>query len=217
MKSYKLTTLFYLIESPYYTEKYIGLTTRTLQQRFNEHKKSKDWIIDNTFSIREIDRIEHNNIHNLEDFLREKNRAANKEKNLISTYSREWNLQNISIGGEWGMAILWQIKQEKWITKYGSIEGFREYKQRENNVKKWLSHWVSTRKTPILKTWLNHWVSHRKTPQLKTWLNDWVAKRKTPILKTWLRDWVTNRKTPQLKTWLRDWVTTRKRPQLKTW
>ena len=51
MKSHKLTTLFYLIESPNYLEKYIGLTTRTLQQRFNEHKKSKEWIIDNSFSI----------------------------------------------------------------------------------------------------------------------------------------------------------------------
>ena len=156
MKSYKLTTLFYLIESPYYTEKYIGLTTRTLQQRFNEHKKSKDWIIDDTFAIREIDRVEHNNIHNLEDFLRERNRAANKEIALISTYSKEWNLQNISDGGEWGANILWQIKQEKWIAKYGSIEGFREYKQRENNVRSWLRDWVTNRKRPRLKTWLSH-------------------------------------------------------------
>jgi len=217
MKSYKLTTLFYLIESPDYTEKYIGLTTRTLQQRFNEHKKSKDWIIDNTFSIREIDRIEHNNIHNLEDFLREKDRATNKEKNLISTYSSECNLQNISTGGEWGMAILWQIKQEKWITKYGSIEGFREYKQRENNVKIWLRDWVATKKRPQLKTWLSNWIANKKIPILKTWLSSWVATRKKPILKTWLSTWVSTRKTPQLKRWLRDWGSTRKKPQLKTW
>jgi len=217
MKSYKLTTLFYLIESPDYTEKYIGLTTRTLQQRFNEHKKSKDWIIDNTFSIREIDRIEHSNIHNLEDFLRERNRATSKEIALISTYSKEWNLQNLSDGGEWGAKILWQIKQENWIAKYGSVEGFREHKQRENNVRTWLRNWAITKKTPQLKKWLSSWVKHRKTPQLKIWLSDWVANRKTPQLKTWLSSWVVIKKIPQLKIWLSNWVTHRKTPRLKTW
>ena len=136
MRSHKLTTLFYIIESPFYVEKYIGLTTRSLQQRFNEHKKSKEWIVDNSFSIKEIDRIEHDNIYNLEDYLRERNRASNKEIILIAKYSMEYDLQNISVGGEWGSRILWQIKQGKWVTKYGSIGGFIEYKQRESKISK---------------------------------------------------------------------------------
>ena len=158
MKSHKLTTLFYLIESPNYLEKYIGLTTRTLQQRFNEHKKSKEWIIDNSFSIKEIDRIEHDNIYNLVDYLRERDHAANREIVLIASYSKDNNLQNISEGGEWGSRILWQIKQEKWVSKYGSIEGFIEYKHRESKIKRWLSDWVTTKKRPQLKKWLNNWI-----------------------------------------------------------
>ena len=116
-----------------------GASTVAVASAFNEHKKSKEWIVDNSFSIKEIDRIEHDNIYNLEDYLRERNRASNKEIILIAKYSMEYNLQNISVGGEWGSRILWQIKQEKWVTKYGSIEGFFEYKQRESKIRKALS------------------------------------------------------------------------------
>jgi hypothetical protein len=182
MKSHKLTTLFYIIESPNHLEKYIGLTTRTLQQRFNEHKKSKEWIIDNSFSIKEIDRIEHDNIYNLVDYLRERDNAANREIVLIASYSKDNYLQNISEGGEWGSRILWQIKQEKWVSKYGSIQGFIEYKHRESKIKRWLSDWVTTKKRPQLKKWLNNWSANRKTPQLKTWLSSWVNHRKKPQL-----------------------------------
>ncbi len=217
MRSYKLTTLFYLIESPNHSEKYIGLTTRTLKQRFNEHKKSKDWIIDNTFSIKEIDRIEHNNIYNLDDYLSEKNIASKTEINLISVYSKQCNLKNISNGGEWGLKILWQIKQKKWVDKYGNVEGFIKYKQKENKLKTWLNNWINHRKTPILKVWLRNWINHRNTPVLKTYLRNWINSKKTPQLKTWLIDWVKHRKTPILKVWLRSWAITRKTPKLKTW
>jgi len=217
MRSYKLTTLFYIIESPNHSEKYIGLTTRTLKQRFNEHKKTKNWIIDNTFSIKEIDRIEHNNIYNLDDYLSEKNRAANNEINLISVYSKQFNLQNISNGGEWGTKILWQIKQKKWVAKYGNVEGFINYKQRENKIKKYLYNWVITKKTPILKFWISSWAKHKKTPKLKVWLNHWIFTKKTPILKFWVNNWIKHRKTPILKIWLRNWIGNRKTPILKSW
>jgi hypothetical protein len=67
---------------------YVGLTTRTLKQRFIEHIKSKELDSD-YYGIKEICRISHRDIKSLDDFRNEYNLAAEREKQLIADYQKK--------------------------------------------------------------------------------------------------------------------------------
>lgn len=66
-----MKTIFYKILNSKNEVIYVGVTTRSLQERFNEHVSDKSLNKEN-YTIFEFDSINHNIIESIEDFYNER-------------------------------------------------------------------------------------------------------------------------------------------------
>ena len=76
-------TLFYKILNKVGEVVYVGVTLRTLQQRFNEHLQSKKALNNKDYSIVEFDRIEHPLFASSEVFYQERKKVVLLERKYI--------------------------------------------------------------------------------------------------------------------------------------
>ena len=188
---------------------YVGVTTRTVDKRFNEHIKQK-YLNRKNYSCVEIDKIIHPKIKTIEEFYNERQ----KVKFLEQKYIRECKnngirLLNISDGGEWGCSILNKLKKENFFKKYGTYDGYVEWKNKKEQTKQWLKSWIKNRTENKTKVWLRHWISHRTENKTKYWLRSWINNRTENKTKVWLRNWISHRTENKTKVWLRNWISHR--------
>lgn len=188
---------------------YVGVTTRTIDKRFNEHIKQK-YLNRKNYSCVEIDKIIHPKIKTIEEFYNERQ----KVKYLEQKYIRECKnngirLLNISDGGEWGCSVLNKLKKENFFKKYGTYDGYVQWKNKKEKTKVWLRNWITHRTENKTKVWLRHWISGKSTNKSKQWLRSWIVVRSRNKTKKLLRDWIDSRTTNKTKKWLRNWKTHR--------
>ena len=139
---------------------YVGVTTQTIQKRLLQHKNSKH--LDNSYTIKEICRIVHPKIDSLEVYYQERIKVAELERKLIQEEKDKGsNLLNISVGGEWGNQICEKLKKEYFLKRFGSYDGYEQYKKRIKNIKEFLWNWIKNRTLNKTKRWITNWIYNR--------------------------------------------------------
>ena len=211
-----MKTIFYKILYKGNAVIYVGVTTRRITQRFKEHLRCKRLNIED-FSVIEFHEIEHPKICSLEIFYQEREKVAELEKQYIKEeISKGSTLLNISDGGEWGTQILNKLRKEEFLKKYGSYEGYRKYRKRNEKLKKWVWHWIGHRSSNKVKVWIQCWMYNKNNSQVKVWLCSWVYTKRNNKTKVWLRTWINSNKG-KLKTWLYHWIDGRTDSRTKKW
>ena len=196
---------------------YVGVTTRTINERFKEHIISKSLNIED-YSIVEFYMIEHPEITSLEIFYNEKLKVAELEQKFIKEeLNKGSHLLNISNGGEWGTHILIKLKREEFLLRFGSYDTYKYYKKGIEVSKRWLKHWVQHRSENRAKVWLRNWSVNKSESRAKVWLRIWVHSRSINKTKVWLRNWVNDRKNNKTKVWLRHWIYNISLNRTKVW
>ena len=124
-----MKTKFYKILNKDKVVIYIGVTTRSIEERFKEHIKTKN-LNPTEYSIVEFDEIIHPEINSLEIFYEEWKKVSELERKYIKEeLTKNSNLLNISEGGEWGNEIL--NKQKKYI----SLDDINSIKSKDIEIK----------------------------------------------------------------------------------
>ena len=216
-----MITYFYKILYKNKDVVYVGVTTTTIQKRFSQHVYSKN-LNPKLYSVIEFDRIYHNNIISIEDYKKERQKVAELERKYIAEEkSKGSNLLNISIGGEWGSKILFDILKEKFFEIYGSYDGYKKWVKKEINkkikTKKWLINWFLNTSQPEFKKWLRHWIQHKSSNKTKGWVQRWISCFKDNKTKGWMRHWISHRKDNKTKGWIQHWIFHRTENKTKTW
>lgn len=157
---------------------YVGITTRTIQRRFQEHIKTKK--LNSKFcSIIQIDELEHDNITSLDEYYSEYNKVKTLERKYIQEEKDKGSkLLNISCGGEWGTHILHNILKEQFFETYGSYNGFKQWLNKKKKTKYWLNSWVCTRTRNRISHWFSHWIEVKTRNKTKKWIHNWIVHRK---------------------------------------
>jgi hypothetical protein len=211
-----MITYFYKILDKNKNVIYVGVTTRTVKARFQEHKNKKSLADDCTCII--IDSIIHPEIKDLETFSEERKKVADLEQKYIKEEKLKGsNLINISEGGEWGAHVLSQIQKQEFFKKYGTYNGYIEYRRHTNIIKAWLNHWIQCRTLSKTKIWLNNWVTHKKISMTKNWLSNWVINKSKNKTSVWLRDWIRHTSENKTKSWLYSWMINKNKNRTKIW
>lgn len=225
-----MKTLFYILLYKNTQVIYAGVTTRSLNQRFNEHIKQKR-LNKKDYSIKKIDEIIHPNILNFNDYIKEKEKVTKLETHYIKEYGKKFNLLNISKGGEWGSYIYNLLSKENFLKNYGSLDGYKEYILRKNKLKCWLNNWISHRSLSIIEEWLTNWHLNKNRNKTKQWLMNWYYSKTSNYTKNWLFHWISHksmnktkiwlnkwcRKENSFKVWLQDWIYVKNRSDVKAW
>lgn len=228
-----MITYFYKILYKNKDVVYVGVTTTTVQHRFQQHIKSKGLNPD-VYSVIEFDRLEHGNISSIEDYNREKKKVVELERKYIAEErAKGSNLLNISVGGEWGANILYKLRKEGFIERFGSYNGFKEYKVRidkshywlkswiyqksKNKSKEWLRVWVRTKLKNKSKEWLRSWINQKTYNKSKKWLGNWIKHKTYNKSKKWLITWICDKLKNKSKVWLRSWIRQKTYNKSKVW
>lgn len=212
-----MITYFYKILYKNKDVVYVGVTTTTVQHRFQQHIKSK-MLNPDVYSVIEFDRLEHGNISSIEDYNRERLKVVFLEQKYIKEEKENGsNLLNISIGGEWGSQILNKLQKKNFLKKYGSYDGFKEYNKWMLKIKIWLNHWIEVKTRNQSLIWLRHWVEHRSESKLKIWLYYWKSYKSQNKVFNWLRHWCYNVSINKTKCWLQSWILIKSTSKFKLW
>ena len=227
-----MITRFYKILNQDKEVVYVGVTTRTIEYRFGQHIKSKN-LDPSKYSVIEFDRIEHQEIKSFEDYYKEHNIVAELEQKYIQEEKDKGSiLLNISKGGEWCSDILNKLRREKFIEKYGSYDGFKEYRARIKKINNWVRCWIYVKTRNKIREWLKQWAFHRSENKTKYWLNIWRGtkynKSKKWVYnwknvktmnksKQWVKSWRSIRKISKVKQFLKNWIVHRKAKKSKLW
>ena len=213
-----MKTRFYKILDKDKNIVYIGVTLRPITERFKEHLISKG--LNENYSVIEFDCIEHPEFSTLEVFYGERKKVAELEQKYIKEELEKGSeLLNVSEGGEWGGFILEKLNKEEFLKRFGSYDGYEEYKKKVDRVRAWLRSWVHCRSRSKVKVWVRHWVECRSKTKVEKWLRQWIRARsvKKHPAKEWVEDWVNSRSQHGVKRWLRNWVHNRSRSTIKQW
>lgn len=211
----KLITRYYVIFNYLRIPIYIGLTTRTLKQRFKEHIKTKHL---KDCTIDEIAEIDHGEIDSLEKFRQEQKKVQDLERLLIKKYlNADFNLLNISKGGEWGTQILHKICKENFFKKYGSYDGFEKEYKKYLKYKKIIETWKSHRTENKYKKIIMNWILHKTYNKYKKLLYQWKSFKsfKYNYYKLLLRHWIYHKTENKYKQLIQHWIYHRKNNQYK--
>ena len=228
-----MITYFYKILYKNTDVVYVGVTTTTIQHRFKQHIKSKH-LDPNLYSVIEFNRINHKDILSIEDYNRERLKVVKLErKYIVEERTKGSDLLNISVGGEWGANILHKLRKEGFIERFGSYDGFKEYKAKidkshywlrswinnrsNNKSKKWLGSWIKQKTYNKSKKWLITWICEKLKNKSKVWLRTWIRQKTYNKSKVWLKSWINNRSTNKSKEWLRHWISNRSTNKSKVW
>lgn len=201
---------------------YVGLTTTTIGQRFCRHIISKH-LNRVDYKCVQIDEIDNGDITSLEDYYREKKRAAELEKYYIDKARKEGaNLMNISKGGEWNSHVLENILKEDFFKKYGTYEGYKKYVKHQLYTKKkyrmLLRHWYYESIYNPYRRRLNRWVKDRARPKYKKLLQQWYHHHSENKYKKFLSHWYHHHSENKYKRFIRHWWGHRiENPYKKLW
>lgn len=215
--TFKIITRVYKIVDKDNTPVYIGVTTRPLYKRFNEHVKTKN-LDKYLYKCIEIDRIVHPTISDEESFKQELKKVKDLEKRYINEYQLKFDLLNRSNGGEWGSCISNKILKTNVLLKYADYNVFKRIMSFRKLLRYWcflngfnrtkivLKSWVGSNKINktkrILKNWINHKNKNKTKQIIKTWLNTENISKTKQLLKRWVCS-KTNNKTKRL---LENWI-----------
>ena len=229
-----METIFYKIL--YRGEKvvYVGVTLRTLYERFKEHLRTKELNTKN-HAIIEFDRIKHPEINSLEVFYEERKKVAELEQKYIKEELEKGSkLLNLSKGGEWGTQILSRLKKEEFLKEFGSYEGYQEYKKKKDIIKRWIHNWIYSRsinKAKVwiqscwicsksknkTKAWISYWIFNRSKNKAKSWISYWISNRSINKAKVWISYWISNRSINKAKVWIKSWIHNKSKNKTKVW
>ena len=195
---------------------YVGLTTRTINERFKEHVKSKSLNLKD-YSIIEFDCVEHPDINSIDLFYEEKRKVALLEQKYIrDELEKGSNLLNLSAGGEWGSNIIEKLRKEEFFKQFGSYDSYLSYKERISKTKGWIENWIKVRTRNKTVTWVRWWIYHRKPIKTKVWLHHWMFCRNRNKTKTWVLSWKRHRSENKTKRFLTHWLYRRRRNKHST-
>lgn len=212
-----MRTIFYKILYKEESVVYVGVTTRKITQRFMEHLKSKG-LNPSEYTIVEFYGIIHPEISSLEVFYKERKRVADLERKYINEeLNKGSKLLNLSEGGEWGTNILNKLRKEKFLEKFGSYDGYKEYKKKKGKVRVWLQQWSLNKSRNKVKAWINNWIKRKSENKTKVWLRDWIKCRSENKTKVWVKSWVYVRSRNKTKAWIKNWMTVRGKSKTKAW
>lgn len=211
-----MITYFYKILYDNKDVVYVGVTTRTPQKRFQQHIKSKH--LNNHYSVIEFDKIEHPKIDSLEVYYQERLKVYNLERKYIQEErDKGSDLLNISDGGEWGCSILNKLVKENFLQKYGSYDGYEEYKKRIDKIKKFIWQWVLNKTKNKTKSWIHIWIRHDSESPTYVWLKSWIFVKTRSKTRVWIRHWIEHRAEPKILGWLYHWIEHRSETRFKVW
>lgn len=211
-----MKTKFYKILNKDKVVIYIGITTRSIEERFKEHIKTKN-LNPTEYSIVEFDEIIHPEIISLEIFYEEWKKVSELERKYIKEeLTKNSNLLNISEGGEWGNEILNKLKKKNFSEKFNSYSSYKEYKRKKDITIKWLKNWIFSKSKNRTKRWLYNWVCNRSKNKTKKWIQNWVAHRKQCKTKTWIYSWTYVKTQNKTKKWVANWISSKKK-KTKRW
>lgn len=226
-----LITRFYKILYKNTETVYIGVTTRPINKRFSQHIHSKG-LNPKIYTCVEFDRIEHNDIKNLEDYYNEKRKVVELERKYIREEKIKGSkLLNISIGGEWGSAIINNLYKEYFFNKYKTYNGYLEYKRRKIFIQKVISRWIEkytiNKTKKLLYVWTHVCMSNKTLLMLRIWVRNKTINKSQLLIKSWIHCRTLNRTQLLIRTWvakivknktyklLRRWVLVRKNNKVK--
>lgn len=208
-----METTFYKILYKNKDVVYIGVTTRKITERFKEHLKSKG-LNSSEYSVVEFDRIQHPDFTSIKVWQKERNRVALLEQRYIKEEKlRGSRLLNVRSGGEWGAHILHALHKEEFLRKYGSYNGYKQYRNKKKKTSQWLKDWLYIRSMGKAEYWLKNWVTTKSRNHTNRWLRTWVYSNKKNRAKLWVKAWAFNKSRNSVKSWLYEW--TRKKEQAK--
>lgn len=198
-----MITRFYKIYNIHNKVVYVGVTTRNINVRFNEHLKNKK-LNDKNYYIKEFYQIKHKDIYTLKDFYKERKIVSDLEKRFIKEEKDNGSLLlNISIGGQWGECILNRLKEKEFFNKHKNYDEFKKYIHERQIFFGWFNHWINHRSTNKTKKWLNTIIKHKSEAKLSIWLYNWyLHKKETNKTKIWLNNMCNKRMYTKTKNWL---------------
>ena len=212
-----MKTRFYKILYKHQQVVYVGVTTRTVAQRFREHIKSKH-LNPEIYSAIQFDEIEHPNITSMEEYYNEYHKVKALEQKYIKEELEKGSpLLNISVGGEWGSKILSDILKEQFFETYGSYDGFEKWIKHKRKTKAWLYHWLDVKTRIKTKIWIKQWVYNSLQNKTKNWIKNWIDGKNRNKTKKWLRKWISGRSINKTKYWIKHWIIDRKINKTKKW
>ena len=205
-----MITYFYKILYDNKDVVYVGVTTRTIQDRFKQHIKSKQ--LDNHYSVVGFDKIIHPDIKSLDDYYKEYKKVAYLEKKYIKEERNKGsNLLNISSGGEWGGAILNKLLKKDFLRKHGSYDGYEIYRKRIIKFKSWMNMWIRHTSENPTHVWLKSWKFVKTRSKTRLWIRHWIEHRSESKILVWLYHWIEHRSETRFKVWMFNWVARRSR------
>lgn len=212
-----MITRFYKILNKNGDVVYIGVTTRTINERFREHIISKG-LNRKDYSVVEFDSIEHPEIISIEIYYKEKQRVAELERKYIKEAKLQgYDILNISDGGEWCENILSKLRKEKFLAIYGSYDNYKKWHKKIYKIYNWLNHWQYHRSTPKIKSWILSWKYVRTHSKTKQWIRHWYQCYTMNKTKRWLYHWKNYRSKNRTQIWLHRWYIHKSNSKLKTW
>ena len=195
---------------------YIGVTTRPVAKRFQEHIVSKG--LNEDYSVIEFDCIRHPVLDSLETYYEERKKIVELEQKYIrEEIQRGSHLLNISVGGEWGSQVIEKLRKEDFYRRFSSYDNYEEYKAQADKCRGWLDNWVECRGMNRTKRWLLSYLKHKTENKTNKWLQHWVECRSFKKTKRWLQYWVKNKSRIKTKVWLLNWTFNSSRCKTEIW
>lgn len=212
-----MITRFYKILDKFGLVIYVGVTLRPINERFKEHILSKNLnVID--YSIVEFDRIEHPELNSVEVYYTEKQKVVNLERKYIKEELQKGShLLNISAGGEWGAQILYNLRKDSFLTRYGSFDNYENYHKNQMKLCCWLNGWLHSKGDNKTLRWLRTWKRGKTDNRVHNWLKCWCKDRSENKTKVWLKNWRVNRSRNKSKMWLKSWMHSCTQNKTKRW
>lgn len=211
-----MRTLFYIIKYKNEQVIYVGITTRSLIQRFKEHIKSKE-LNNIDYTIEKIDKIDHPDITTLQQLKVERERVYKLESYYIKEYSKNNVLLNISDGGEWGANLYTKLSKKEFIERFGTLEGYIKKVKNKKALKLWLDSWIKHYNSNKSRQWIINWISTKSMNKTKYWMRAWVANKSRNRTKCWLVDWCRHRSINKTKSWIQSWIEHNSGNKTKKW
>ena len=209
-----MITYFYKIVNSNNIPIYIGVTTRNINKRFVEHIRTKHLLFKNYKCI-EIDRIVHPTISTIEEFRKEYKKVSKLEKFYIKEYKLNFNLLNISSGGEWGSSILYKISKKRFFNRYKTYQNFENIHKKGLKCKKWLTSWINNANKNNTKKFLRNWIYTNKISKVKVFLKSWIHYRTINNTKVFLRSWILVKNISNIKKWFKSWLNYKYKSKVK--
>ena len=171
---------------------YVGFTSRTVYQRFSEHKKEKDFSDFDEVEVKELkeDELDFDFCWNYNIVENEANEVSQKESELVKKFeTQDSEFQKANGGGTVWAHIKYFVLSNKDNPKYKGMS--------TSNIKRLLD------RDKRISGWICNFISHQR-PKKEVWLNDFVGSQ-IPKKEAWIRSFVSHQ-IPWKKVWIGGFV-----------